>query len=162
MTVEIKKKIEKQIQMYCNLNNLDINDYVNDLIQKLVTADIYGQVPDFVKLTEMKQEVKEEKKSQKEVETLKTELNEKNNRIDELNILVEELKNKKPIEIIKEVFVEKESTKVSETTITTENTVVKPEKPPITYDFSQFNSTTTVYEEEIEEKKSTKPKKRKL
>jgi len=162
MNIKIKDKIFKQIKKYCDLNKLNVNDYIESLIQKLVTADIYGEVPDFVKLSEQKKEEKEEKKSVKEIERLNIEIDlyettvkQLNELVDKLNQKIQELENKPPVEVIKEVIVEKEIDVIKE--------VEKPIEQPLIYDFSQFISQTTTYEEEIPYKViNNKSKKRRL
>jgi septal ring factor EnvC (AmiA/AmiB activator) len=164
VTVEIKDKVYRQIKMYCDLNQLDINGYIESLVQKLVTANIYGEVPDFVKLHETKKEEKEERKSQKEIETLKKDIEEKDNIINNLQKEIKELENRKPVEIIKEVIKEvvKEVEVIKEAPEMSVN-LPKKEEQPLKYDFAKFISSETTYEEEPEDKKvSVKPRKRKL
>ena len=43
--VKIKDTLYQEIKDYCNVNNLKINDFVNDLIQKQFMIEKYGDVP---------------------------------------------------------------------------------------------------------------------
>lgn len=60
MNIEIKDKLYKDIESYCALNELDFNDYVNDLLKKAFMEEKYGDRP-FSKVptpTEVEIEVK--------------------------------------------------------------------------------------------------------
>jgi hypothetical protein len=48
MNIEIKDKLYKDIESYCTLNELDFNNYVNDLLKKAFMEEKYGDRP-FVK-----------------------------------------------------------------------------------------------------------------
>ena len=45
MNIEIKDKLYKDIESYCTLNELDINQYVNNLLKKSFMLDKYGERP---------------------------------------------------------------------------------------------------------------------
>ena len=45
MNIEIKDKLYKDIESYCALNELNLNDYVNDLLKKSFMIDKYGERP---------------------------------------------------------------------------------------------------------------------
>jgi hypothetical protein len=155
MNIEIKDKVFKQIKKYCDLNKLNVDEYIESLIQKIVTANIYGEVPDFIKLSEIKKENKEEKKSKKEIENLKQKIESLEQEIELQNTTIYELQNRQPIEIIKEIIVEKE-------VIKTVDTVVKSVEQSIIPEFTQFISQTTIYNDEPQNRISNKPKRRKL
>ena len=45
MNIEIKDKLYKDIENYCTLNELDINQYINGLLKKSFMLDKYGERP---------------------------------------------------------------------------------------------------------------------
>lgn len=45
MNIEIKDKLYKDIESYCTLNELDFNDYLNDLLKKAFMEEKYGDRP---------------------------------------------------------------------------------------------------------------------
>jgi hypothetical protein len=45
MNIEIKDKLYKDIESYCTLNELDFNNYVNDLLKKAFMEEKYGDRP---------------------------------------------------------------------------------------------------------------------
>lgn len=45
MNIEIKDKLYKDIESYCILNELDFNNYVNDLLKKAFMEEKYGDRP---------------------------------------------------------------------------------------------------------------------
>jgi len=45
MNIEIKDKLYKDIESYCTLNELDFNDYVNNLLKKTFMEEKYGDRP---------------------------------------------------------------------------------------------------------------------
>jgi len=45
MFINIKDKLYKDILSYCELNDLDAEDYVNKLLQKNFNIDKYGEKP---------------------------------------------------------------------------------------------------------------------
>ena len=45
MNIEIKDKLYKDIESYCTLNELNFNDYVNDLLKKAFMEEKYGDRP---------------------------------------------------------------------------------------------------------------------
>ena len=60
MTIEISEKLFKDIEKYCELNGLNINEYVEGLLKKSFTIEKYGDRPVINKSSKPKQ-VKEEK-----------------------------------------------------------------------------------------------------
>ena len=46
MTVEIKDKLFKEITSYCEINNLEVEKYINDLLKKEFMIDKYGERPE--------------------------------------------------------------------------------------------------------------------
>ena len=45
MQVTIKDKLYKEIFSYCELNNLDVNEFINDLLKKNFMIEKYGEKP---------------------------------------------------------------------------------------------------------------------
>jgi hypothetical protein len=45
MNIEIKDKLYKDIESYCTLNELDFNNYINDLLKKAFMEEKYGDRP---------------------------------------------------------------------------------------------------------------------
>lgn len=45
MNIEIKDKLYKDIESYCTINELDFNDYINDLLKKAFMEEKYGDRP---------------------------------------------------------------------------------------------------------------------
>ncbi len=41
----IKKKLKKEIEDFCKLNGLDVEDYTSNLLQLAFTADKFGKTP---------------------------------------------------------------------------------------------------------------------
>ena len=53
----LKDRLSKSVQEYCSTNNLDINDYLNDLIEKSHFSNVYGEQPSFIKPRPEQQQV---------------------------------------------------------------------------------------------------------
>lgn len=45
MTIDIDKKLHNEIKEYCNLNNLKISEFVNDILKKALLNEKYGDAP---------------------------------------------------------------------------------------------------------------------
>lgn len=45
MTIEISEKLFKDIEKYCELNELKVNEYIEDLLKKSFTVEKYGDRP---------------------------------------------------------------------------------------------------------------------
>jgi len=45
----LNKRLSKSIEEYCNTNSLDINEYLNNLIEKAHFSFVYGEQPSIVK-----------------------------------------------------------------------------------------------------------------
>jgi hypothetical protein len=45
----LNKRLSKSIEEYCSTNSLDINEYLNDLIEKAHFSFVYGEQPSIVK-----------------------------------------------------------------------------------------------------------------
>lgn len=58
MKVEIKDKLYKDIVGYCELNNLDVTDYVNDLLKKQFVVEKYGERPAIFEQTKKTEQTK--------------------------------------------------------------------------------------------------------
>ena len=54
MNIILNKRILKSVSEYCKTNNLDINEYLNDLIEKAHVSHVYGEQPAFIKPKEEK------------------------------------------------------------------------------------------------------------
>ena len=49
MEFSFNKRLLKSIEEYCATNNLDISEYLNDLIEKTHFSHVYGEQPGFIK-----------------------------------------------------------------------------------------------------------------
>jgi len=54
MEIILNKRILKSVSEYCKTNNLDINEYLNGLIEKVHVSHVYGEQPAFIKPMEEK------------------------------------------------------------------------------------------------------------
>lgn len=69
--MELDNKLAKDIKSYCDLNNLDFNEYVNSLLKKAFLEDKYGTMPSLFK-SEPKEEKVEKPKTTRKKRTVKT------------------------------------------------------------------------------------------
>jgi len=53
MKFVFKKRLIKSIEEYCAANDLDVNEYINELIEKVHVSYVYGEEPAFVKPKEV-------------------------------------------------------------------------------------------------------------
>lgn len=60
MNVSVKDKLYKEIKAYCDLNELQIGDYINGLIQKAFMIEKYGERPVVMEKPVKEPEKKEE------------------------------------------------------------------------------------------------------
>ena len=63
----LNKRISKPIEEYCKINNLDINEYINELIEKAHVSHVYGEQPSILK-PKKEQPVLEDKKNDVDLE----------------------------------------------------------------------------------------------
>lgn len=62
MEIKINDRLYKEIITYCELNNIDnIDNYINNIIKKGFTIDVYGETPLFVKKNNKIEEEKMDK-----------------------------------------------------------------------------------------------------
>ena len=76
MDIILNKRVSKIVEEYCKINNLDINEYLNELIEKAHVSHVYGEHPSFIKPKQEKPVLEDEKNNvdlEKEVEETPTE-----------------------------------------------------------------------------------------
>ena len=49
MNIVIDKRIYKSVEEYCKTNDLDISEYLNELIEKAHVSHVYGELPPIAK-----------------------------------------------------------------------------------------------------------------
>jgi hypothetical protein len=45
----LNKRTLKSVEEYCNINNIDVNEYLNDLFEKAHFSNVYSEQPGFIK-----------------------------------------------------------------------------------------------------------------
>lgn len=90
----IKEKLFNNIKQYCILNNIDINEYINDLLLKSFNEDKYGSKPPFFFKKENDNQKNNEKNCifEEEKNTQKTEPIKEESEIVQDSVVDEEIK----------------------------------------------------------------------
>jgi TolA-binding protein len=113
MEIILNKKVSKQIQDYVKYNSLNLEEYVNGLVRRLVTIDAYGELPAFVKHADDKISQRKNKKENQEIEEYKKKISILEKRCSELETIMSEIQNKKT-DIVQNVEQRMEELKVTE------------------------------------------------
>lgn len=54
MNLELDKRLYKRISEYCSVNNLNIEEYISEIIEKQFNLDCYGDINDIFNKKDMK------------------------------------------------------------------------------------------------------------
>ena len=69
MELNLNKRVSKIVGEYCEINNLDISEYLNELIERAHVSHVYGEQPSFIKpRKEQPEPILEEKKNNVDLE----------------------------------------------------------------------------------------------
>ena len=71
ISIELDDRQYRDIELYCNINNIKINDYLTDIITEKHMINKYGDLNDImlVAIEENKTKIKKHGRSKKDVET---------------------------------------------------------------------------------------------